>query len=245
MATAGWEIDRIVHEVIQRLRDDSADTRVAETKDGRAAMAAETVRGEASPPRDLRVPDRVVSLAAVDGRLDGIRRLITRCDAVITPSVRDEIRQRGIELVRSDGRVPGSDTQTITVLAVVGETPGEMIAPLEPLVGRVDRFPPGELVTAVQQLCREVRSRAALGVLLTAQPAAAQYLAHRVDEVRATWLVDEKSWLEAAETIGPNLLIVDAKRGNPETIASLVRQFVAAGRRTCPGGLMTMLGQMR
>jgi hypothetical protein len=245
MATAAWEIDRIVREVIKRLRDDATNPHVAETNVGPTVSATEPIRSEPHSPRDLRVADRVVSLAAIDGRLDGIRRLITRCDAVITPSVRDEIRQRGIVLVRGDGPEADPATQTKKVLAVVGEASGQLIAELEPLVGRVVRFPAGDLVTAVRQLTREVTSRDVLGVLLTAQPVVAQYLANRVDEVRATWAVDEKTLRGATETIGANLLVVDANRGSPAATASLVRQFVAAPRRVCPSALTRMIELMR
>jgi hypothetical protein len=191
------------------------------------------------------VADRVVSLAAIDGRLGGIRRLIARGDAVITPSVRDEIKQRGIKLIRGDGPRPDCASQPRTALVVVGDALGQLIAELEPLVSRIDRFPAGELATAVRGLTREVTSRRVLGVLLTGKPVAAQYLANRVDQVRAAWAVDEETLREATETIGANLLVVDANRGTVAATAAVVRRFVAAGWQPCPNGLVEMIGRVR
>ncbi|MAV37521.1 MAG: hypothetical protein CMJ59_18935 [Planctomycetaceae bacterium] len=49
---------------------------------------------------DLQLDDSVVALATLSGRLDGVSRLVVKTDAVVTPSVRDELRQRNIALVR-------------------------------------------------------------------------------------------------------------------------------------------------
>ena len=56
----------------------------------------------------LEIDDSVVALATLSGRLDGICRLVVKTDAVVTPSVRDELRQRNIALVRHPADVSGT-----------------------------------------------------------------------------------------------------------------------------------------
>ena len=49
---------------------------------------------------ELSLGERVVTMRLIKGRLDGVTRLVVARQAVVTPSVRDELKQRKIELVR-------------------------------------------------------------------------------------------------------------------------------------------------
>jgi hypothetical protein len=57
-----------------------------------------------SAPRgsELHVNERVVSMRLIEGRLNGVTRLIVPPRAVVTPAVKDHLKQRKIELVRED-----------------------------------------------------------------------------------------------------------------------------------------------
>jgi hypothetical protein len=48
---------------------------------------------------DLRLTDRVITLRSIEGRLAGVRRVVVPSRAVITPAVKDELKQRKIELI--------------------------------------------------------------------------------------------------------------------------------------------------
>ena len=80
-------VEYIVREVIRRL-----------TADGRNFAA--TTSTEAIVKRELTVSDRLVTLATLQGKLDGIKHVIVPRRSVVTPSVRDELNQRMIELKR-------------------------------------------------------------------------------------------------------------------------------------------------
>src|SRR6476646_2755582 len=54
--------------------------------------------GQAKAAGELAVSDKVVALAHLDGRLDGVTRLVVPRGAVLTPAARDELRKRGIAL---------------------------------------------------------------------------------------------------------------------------------------------------
>jgi len=49
---------------------------------------------------ELSLADHVVTMRSVEGRLTGINRLTVDPRAVVTPAVKDELKQRHIELVR-------------------------------------------------------------------------------------------------------------------------------------------------
>ena len=74
--------ERVVREVIRRLRDQGLCVQ------------------EDEKHADLRLNERLVTLATLQGRLAGVRRIIVDPRAVVTPSVRDELMDQEIELVR-------------------------------------------------------------------------------------------------------------------------------------------------
>ena len=49
---------------------------------------------------ELTMKESVITLRSLEGRLAGIARLIVQPRAVVTPAVKDELKQRNIELVR-------------------------------------------------------------------------------------------------------------------------------------------------
>jgi len=51
---------------------------------------------------ELAIPERVVTLRLIEGRLKGVSRLLVQAGAVITPAAKDELKQRQIELVRKE-----------------------------------------------------------------------------------------------------------------------------------------------
>ena len=81
MTVTPEQLEWIVQEVIRRLR----------AADGQPDQSAGS---------ELRLRDRVVTLAALRDRLASVRRLIVPAKAVVTPAVRDELKARQIELVR-------------------------------------------------------------------------------------------------------------------------------------------------
>lgn len=81
-------VEFIVQEVIRRLQEGRPPA-------GGVARPAASV-----PGRDLIVPERLVTTATLSGRLEGIGRVLVPRRCVVTPSVQDELRTRGIELRR-------------------------------------------------------------------------------------------------------------------------------------------------
>ena len=106
--TAATEIERSVREVLAEMAGTA--TRCRERPSCGQALARQASRRGADAPTqpvaiwpdsELTVAARVVTMAELSGRLDGLRRLVVLPDAVVTPAVRDELRRRGVALVRS------------------------------------------------------------------------------------------------------------------------------------------------
>jgi hypothetical protein len=79
--------EQVVREVLRRLQ--AAGVKVEAAADNPPPAAA----------KDLVLAERLVTLKTLEGRLSGVRRVMAPSRAVITPSARDELRDRNIELV--------------------------------------------------------------------------------------------------------------------------------------------------
>ena len=75
-------VERIVQEVIRRLVE-------------RGLVLEQTTNG-----CELALSDKVVTLAKVEGRLAGVKRLVVGGRSIVTPAVKDELKDKSIELVR-------------------------------------------------------------------------------------------------------------------------------------------------
>lgn len=88
MAEPIWDaefVECVVQEVIRRLLERSVTVDPA---------------SPATLPTELRLQQKVVTLAALPRQLNGVGRLIIEPRAVVTPAVKDKLRDEGIELVR-------------------------------------------------------------------------------------------------------------------------------------------------
>ena len=86
-------IDTIVREVIRRL---TAMGAVIESDGGTKGTSVSAVQ-------EVVVGERLITLETLRGRLSGARRVVVGKSAVVTPAVRDELRDREIELHFGDG----------------------------------------------------------------------------------------------------------------------------------------------
>jgi hypothetical protein len=84
MSLSEADIERVVQEVLRRL----------------TAMTPSPL-GPAVAQTTLSLAARLVTVAELDGKLQGIQRLEVLPRAVVTPAARDYLRDRGVQLVRS------------------------------------------------------------------------------------------------------------------------------------------------
>ena len=88
MSITPEDFERIVQEVIRRLL----------VMSGNRASGEKVSIDSSTASRQLAVDDRVVTLATLEGRLTGIGTVMVNRRAVVTPAVKDELKDRGIGL---------------------------------------------------------------------------------------------------------------------------------------------------
>ncbi|NMC19400.1 MAG: hypothetical protein GYA33_03170 [Thermogutta sp.] len=255
-------LERIVREVLAALAADTVASGAAAEDRAPASAAAEPNPADAVPaaaaPRarivstrdgELAVPERVVTVAALDGRLEGIRRLLLQPGAILTPAVRDLLRQRRI--VVTYGPVPKS----VGVAGAAGaETIPESAADALPIVlvtrrisaaqlsglfrGEDLKIMPEEMdcvVRASQRAAEAVRRPGGRAVVVTSLIAAGVCLANRLSGVRAVAARRPNEVALDAAAVGANVLVADARQGVFQ-VKRMIVEFARAPRQ-CPEAL--------
>jgi len=209
------DIDRIVSEVMRRLAAGQG-----------ALVEARTLGAHAR----LRISDGVVSLSAVEGRLDHVRQLVVSHRSVVTPAVRDVLRKRDIELVRDDASVslPGDLAPRLVVANMCSANVEHLLAGIPSEVRLLSR---SSLSETISTMATELGHDETLGLVVTDAPEAAVCLANRNANVRAMYGLHEAGVKRAVSTIAANVLIVAALEKSVFETRSLLRAFLNTPRR--------------
>jgi len=245
-------VERIVREVMSRLG--AADGRSGVSPDGSPREDASGASPDARRPQrrtdgepcagELAISSRVVSIAEVEDRLQGIRRLVVPPGAVVTPSVRDELRRRNIAVVRGRTEGPCRGDAAEVLMMVLGSRfdPAALEGALadEGLAARTERA--DCLVAATDTLARRLAQPQSLALLVSAYPAVAVCLANRHAGVRAVWGVDSGRLAGDAASVGANALVLDPRSTSTFQLRQMAVQFCRQGPLNCPKELQDRLG---
>ncbi len=246
------EIDRIVRDVLARLGAAVVPAPTPPTNTQQNSKPTPAASNDSSPPEPPKpdpsryvVAERVVTLATLNGNLNGAAVVAVRRGAVITPAVRDELKSRNIRLEYYDAARPGAASQSDLPRLIVGvaDVAWDVSAALDAIGGHVQGLATlgslqhADLPSLVRRMSETITSRPALGLVLTARPAAAVCLANRFPGVRAIWGCNVRAVQEALPSVAPNVLAYNPNNVPAREQRMLVREFVTPGLRPCPADL--------
>lgn len=197
------DVERIVREVLARLSAVSPPP-----------AARPTVVENKKPEGELALAEKLVTLAALQGQLAGVKRLVVSAKAVITPAARDLLRDRKIAVVR--GTTSGAKgVASSSLLVGVAETnfdATKLIARLRETGVEVEQLAKTGLASVSAEVAEGVALSGKLGLILTGNGFAANCLVNRRRGVRAVLAQRMEEVDRALKTIGANLLIVEPAR---------------------------------
>lgn len=220
-------IEAIVREVLERL----AKAKPAGRTDNGAATA------DCEDCRERNFTERVVSVATIQGKLEGVQKIVVPHHAVITPAALDLLRASGVKVDRT-ARTSSAPTSTLPTIALgLAETRFEPAGLVERL--RREGYSIEQLArTDVKRVVAELADAAGKGgqaaVLITETCELAACLANRNRGVRAAIVRDKQSVSKAREQIGLNFLIINPATAGGFQLQQAVREFVehvAAGNQ--------------
>ncbi|HVX59290.1 MAG TPA: hypothetical protein VHC19_01765 [Pirellulales bacterium] len=235
MAVAAEEIERLVREAIARSGGGNGAANVERI----VGEVLDRLQAKTSSPLELILASRVVTLAEIEGRLEGIKQLVVPAKAVITPAVRDLLRQKKIDIGFA---LPGKAAAKVRLPLVVGvaETKHDAAGAMQAVAiagVTIERLTRVGLAPVVGELCEAVSKGGKLGLLLTNETAAALCLANRRPGVRAVAATSIAATPRAVRSVGANLLTVDPAGRTMFEMQRIISQFVAGAPYACPAEL--------
>jgi hypothetical protein len=230
MKLAEAEIERVVREVLARLEGGPAAA-----ANGQAKATGETAT--------LVLDGRVVTLADLKGRLDKQQSVTVPTNAVVTPAVRDYLRERKVALVR---REVNSRAAQPGMRLVVGATesksnPGDVLKQITTQGIQVELVAGGSLTAVTESVVEQVKRDNTLGLLLTDQAAAAVCLVNRQSGVRAAAARNLVEVEEAIRQIGVNLLVIHPQWQSNYAVRQMVQRYSSGAPHACPEALKSRL----
>jgi len=235
------DIDAVVREVLRRLQALTASVPASPVPAAAApkSPAPPKPATATSDSTTLQFTERLVTLAALSGKLNGHKQLAIGRKAIVTPAVVDELKRRGVAIVRQDSASTQNTKVRLLVSAASGSVKSSVRSDLSSATAGIEWFEShatSSLVSAAQELARQITQRKLPGLLLTEQPLTAAVVANRNPGIRAAVVGDGRSLDEALSQIGCNLVAVDLRRVGP-AVLKIVAQRLADAQPTCPSEL--------
>ena len=237
------QIEQIVREVVARLASQPLTTQVVRSTTGESSRNSNFPATENGSTAAVEIESKVISLADLDGRLNGTKQLVLRRGAVVTPAARDLLRQSGVDV---SYRVAEKRKDTARVGLIVGMTdtgfePSALLSLLRQDGAMVEQIASSGLLGVVDEMTDHVARGGKQGLLLTGQTMAAICVANRVKGVRAVGAQSVRDVHAAMVEVGVNLLVVDPARLTQFEMRRMVAEL-QRGKRNCPPTLASRLG---
>ena len=229
------DIERVVRQVLSELGL-AANGDAAASKQAKTGTQMSNDKPDGSP--ELVLAGRVVTLGEIEGRLDGVCRLVVPARAVVTPAVRDELRRRNTSLTfastRGERASAGHDTRLLVVAAGTSFDPTSLAEMLGSEGVEVTIKESSCLIRAADELAGGLTESDTLGMLVTKHTAAGLCLANRQRGVRAVLGLDAATTASDVASVGANLLVVDPGTIGPFQLRRMAAQFCQGGPAACP-----------
>jgi hypothetical protein len=174
---------------------------------------------------EIYIDSRVISLAELKEHLGTATKLFISSKSILTPSAKDEIKKRKIEIAI---KLPLQEVQANPVIWFAFHKSATFPIRLLNLLQK-NFFLKQESFVALTELLdtaeQQLSHKTTCGVALTKQFATAIRLANQRNIIRAIGCVDPKQSIEDATEINANLLVIHPERVSDTKIFEIIKQL--------------------
>ncbi|HEY2251606.1 MAG TPA: hypothetical protein VGH74_11120 [Planctomycetaceae bacterium] len=194
-----------------------------------AAGVQHAAVGDSSPVPAAQIADQVVTQALLADRLNGSNQVRIGFKAILTPSARDFVKQRGIKIIRETAASKSATMRWQVIVTKANPNISSAVASLSELGIAIDQrlsgLPAEAAAQATSALCR---GEAAQVVVFTDQPEFVACLANRNDKVRAAAAANVAAIERVCVSMQVNLIAIDPASRNAHEIRGLLKAFRAS-----------------
>ncbi|MDR2116230.1 MAG: hypothetical protein LBP87_07605 [Planctomycetaceae bacterium] len=230
-----FDIDTIVRQIMVDLTE-KPETFHADIKTNIKDNVKTKIQGEVkndiekSFVNEIYLDNRVISLADLNERISGATKLFISPKSILTPSAKDELQKRKIEVAVKLPLLPSLSNSAVSNSAVwlafhkPATFPYNLLNKLQKtLVLKQKSFTTlAELLNEAEQQLSEETTR---GVAVTKQSATAIRLANCCNNIRAVGCVDVKQTTEDTAELNANLLVIHPERINNTEIFEIIKRL--------------------
>ncbi|MDR2438650.1 MAG: hypothetical protein LBE12_04665 [Planctomycetaceae bacterium] len=220
------DIDTIVRQIMTDLtvtaKPVPADIKTVTNSDSLTA-----VNGNVEKPHvnEIYIDNRVISLADLNEQIGGATKLFISPKSILTPSVKDEIRKRKIEVAV---KLPLQNSQSISVIWLAFHQPATFSYNLlnqlqKEFVLKQKSF--ATLTELLNETEQQLVHETTRGVAVTKHSATAIRLANQRNTIRAIGCVDPKQSVDDTIELNANLLVIHPERVSNTKIFEIVKQL--------------------
>ena len=239
-------IDQIVRSILEQFQRGENVARIVPASGGRASAAGwsppgannNSVQASTEEIKTFTLEAPVITGDVLQQHINGATRITIAQHAILTPSARDLIRQRGITIHRQTATATQSAignrwtaivTKTTPALQIALDdaiqSPGAIVS--RELVGTIDEA----VQTAVSLICRADADGA---IIFSEHPQRAACLANRNRRIRAAMANDAGSVKSVTAAMGANLLCINPVDLPFFGLRNILRQLSAGGPPQVP-----------
>lgn len=191
------------------------------------------------PSGALTLTTKVITAAALEGRLTTGVQLIVPRGAVFTPAARDELKKYRVTVASAVGTGKSAAKQRLHLAVHATYDIAPLAAGLAADQLDIERSKSTGLPSIVGELAPKLSSTR--GLLITDEAAAAVALANRRSGLRAALVCNVAEIDRAASSLSPNLLVIDPLGRSVFELRQLVRHWLRHPEPACPAALAQYL----
>jgi hypothetical protein len=219
MNLTATQIEDIVRVVVQRLRAGVVAPSVPMTP----IQTPAPIKTPESSSGDVHLSDRVITLESLQGQL-GAKTIVVHPKAVVTPAVKDLLRQQNIRLVRQLPTENAQATRPAPLLLVTNEAQHSAMSK-RVCSQQATTIAASNAASAVSAIDQHLANGSSGAVWCSDTPFASVAATFGHASLRAMQLFNLQDLPRAIEQAQPNVLILDCHTWNAPAIMNLVRNW--------------------
>ena len=170
---------------------------------------------------------KLIAMATLRGKLDNIKTLRVKPKTIVTPAVRDELRDRKIALVfdlASDNST-GSPIQKTILLAATCKSTGTRLREQLSAKGIAVQLQTDNCIKRLTKSVSDKVSATTRALIVSDQPFSAACMANRNANVQAAVIHDSSDAAAAKTDLNPNCIVLNSQNAKRLNLTSLLQQL--------------------
>lgn len=215
-------IEGIVREVLRRLAGAKTPCSNATASSTSTPCASSTTEIDSSV---FSCQEKLIALQTLRGKLDNIKTLRLKPRTIVTPSARDELRDRKINVLFDLG---SGETKTGASTILLGTTCRSTGSRLKEQIGANGKQVQLHVDASASQLAQKIGGAISNGIpalIVTDQPHTAACSANRNANVRAVVVRDQSELTDAKSELNPNCVVFNSSRIGQINLSSILQQL--------------------